>query len=150
VRRSLSLLAIVLLGCSDANEPQVGELLRAREKWRQLALADYDFSYQHEWAECFSIDTWAVKVRGGKAVEVVRTTTPCFGNAAPTTVVEVDATRSMEWIFDLAFKELTESESVRFTFDAVLGYPTLIRVDQTLQAADDEFDVSVNLSLLGK
>ena len=107
-----------------------------------------------KWSQA-GIDTYRLTLQYGCFCE--------FGNGAPVNVRVVDGNvveatvdgkpiprrhrqgfpMTVEALFDEAEAAKADADKFEFEFDKVLGYPTMINVDEVLNGDDDEFRVDV-------
>jgi hypothetical protein len=123
----------------DRSPPEFNEGL---SRWRALGPTDYDMRVQ---LLCFCDSRpFVVEVRDRRAVRVH------FESSGEGVLEGNDiAARAltMEDIFARVAKAYSKSsDSIKVTYDAKYGYPTYAEVDESKNAVDDEWTMTVHLS----
>ena len=118
--------------------PKLDRIGRNRAKWAQAGVDTYRLTLRYG---CFcnfgNGDPVRVRVVDGEVVEASvngKPLKPRERRGFPMTV---------EALFDYAEAAKADADKFEFEFDKVLGYPTMINVDQVLNGDDDEFRVDV-------
>jgi hypothetical protein len=111
---------------------------RNKAKWSQAGIDTYRMTLKYG---CFcnfgNGDPVKVRVVDGEVVEATvngKHLSPRERRGFPMTV---------EALFERAEAAKASADTFEFTFDKVLGYPTMINVDEVLNGDDDEFRVDV-------
>lgn len=126
---------------------QQNELERQREIWNALSLVDYDFELGFScYCEASLYSPALVYVRGG-IVDSLRLNpyypTPGEGIASRFRLTIPD-------LFDaIEDAQARNADSIYVDYDSTMGYPRLIRVDETFGVADDEREWSAALLSTG-
>ena len=111
---------------------------RNRAKWSQAGIDTYRLTLQYgcfcEFGNGVPVN---VRVVDGKVVEATVDGKPIPRRQRQGFPMTVDA------LFEEAEAAKADADKFEFEFDKVLGYPTMINVDQVLNGDDDEFRVDV-------
>lgn len=120
----------VLLQVTSAEGPDAA-FTAARTTWEREAPANYSFTLSTTAAVSGSTST-RITVGGGRLIAAVPS-----GGRAPAPV-------TLEGIWKRLTKDLREADRVTVTYDPVRGFPTLVQVDENLNAIDDEHSYAVS------
>ena len=118
--------------------PKLDRISRNRAKWSQAGIDTYRLTLQYG-CFCEFGNGAPVKVRvvDGKVVEATVDGKPIPRRQRQGFPMTVEA------LFDRAEAAKADADKFEFEFDKVLGYPTMINVDEVLNGDDDEFRVDV-------
>jgi len=136
----MALFALVPVGCTGLLEPEQDELAMARARWAQSNANDYMFDLQRS---CFCASAFVRPVRieilDGVVSSAVYVDT---GDPLPPPLTSVP---TIEDLFDEIRDALDRMAfSVIAAYDADLGYPTSVSIDNIENAIDDEMAFSVS------
>jgi hypothetical protein len=133
----LALLAASLLsGCRDATAPnaQQAELDANRQKWSDRGYASYTFTLR---MDCFCAINGPVSVL--VVADSARVTLQSTGE-----IIDAPWIPTIKKLFDVIDQDIARHAAVlRVTYDATLGYPSLIVSDPIANAVDDEVTYTV-------
>ena len=117
---------------------KLDRISRNRAKWSQAGIDTYRLTLQYgcfcEFGNGVPVN---VRVVDGKVVEATVDGKPIPRRQRQGFPMTVDA------LFEEAEAAKADADKFEFEFDKVLGYPTMINVDQVLNGDDDEFRVDV-------
>lgn len=164
VRRALALLmagSLAVVACGDddvsvgtegptttsSTAPggsEQGRLAAARDRWEELGIADYTWSYRRS---CFCPPfAVTVVVEGGAAVSHEVESDPAVDPVVPEEVEIL----TVEDLFDEVQRAIDTADEVTVTYEAETGRVTTLDVDQLSNAVDDEYGYAVtSFSLVG-
>ena len=128
---------LVLPGCGAKSELDAN-----REKWNAANIGHYKFELT---ISCFcafmDIMPVAVEIQDGQIVSM----TDVNGQAVSDELRQyIDEAATIEGLFRIVAKDLSEAEEIEIAYDAQYGYPSQINVDFIKLAMDDEISYSVN------
>lgn len=119
------------------------ELARARETWQRAGLVSYEYGY-NKFCECHgdSPPETLVTVTSGRVTQV-RHRRAGFEREVPAADKNLQFYWTVPELFDLLETALAREATVRFRFDASLGYPTSVYIDYAASTVGDEVDVRI-------
>jgi len=135
---SLLILALTLSACGGTKS----EMQTNLDKWNAANVNHYTFELT---ISCFcafrSIMPVMVEVKDGQIVSM----TDVNGNPVEGANAEnISEAASIDKLFEIASKNLSEAEEIQVTYDAQYGFPTAINIDFIKLAVDDEISYYVN------
>ncbi len=140
-KRTLTLAILILALTLSACGPRT-ELEKNRDKWNTMRIGHYRFELM---ISCFCIFSEVmpvtVEVKNGKIVSMIGL------NGQPLHEdfrQYVDEAATIEGLFAVAAKSLSEADKAEVTYDAKYGFPASIVVDWVEMAVDDEISYYVN------
>jgi hypothetical protein len=119
------------------------ELARARDAWQRAGIVSYEYGY-NKFCECHgdSPPETLVTVTSGRVTQV-RHRRAGFEREVPAAAKNLQFYWTVPELFDLLEAALAREATVRFRFDATLGYPTSVYIDYAANTVGDEVDVRI-------
>ena len=126
------------VACPAGTEDAAAELAAQRALWERTGPATYEFAMSwHVFNDTYG--DYRIAVVDGQPMAVLRGD----GTHLDPARVEGELPRTIDELFDQLQREVA-ADSFIATYDPAWGYPTSVKVDEMLNAIDDELEVAVS------